>query len=131
MLTGLPPHFSENRDEMYRRILHNSVEYPRFLSPIAKSILKGLLVKNPEQRLGARFGIKEIKDHPFCRDIDWNAVIEKRVMPPIKPSLRYSNFDPDYTSMPVRFTFEEDLVRDTLTRRKSDPGLDNFLVMLN
>lgn len=48
MLTGLPPHFSENRDEMYRRILHNSVEYPRFLSPMAKSILKGLLVKNPE-----------------------------------------------------------------------------------
>ena len=23
MLTGLPPHFSENRDEMYRRIVHS------------------------------------------------------------------------------------------------------------
>ena len=23
MLTGLPPHFSENREEMYRNILHN------------------------------------------------------------------------------------------------------------
>lgn len=88
-------------------------------------------MKNPEHRLGARFGIKEIKDHPFCRDIDWNAIIEKRVLPPIKPSLRYSNFDPDYTSMPVRFTFEEDLVRGTVTRRKSDPGMDNFIVMMN
>lgn len=52
-------------------------------------------------------------------------------MPPIKPSLRYSNFDPDYTSMPVRFTFEEDLVRETHTRRKSDPGMDNYIGILN
>jgi serine/threonine protein kinase len=98
MLTGLPPHFSENRDEMYRQILHNVIEYPRYLSPMAKSILKALMIKNPEQRLGAHFGVKEIKDHPFCRDIDWDAVIEKRTVPPIKPSLRYSNFDPEYTS---------------------------------
>jgi len=48
MLTGLPPHFSENRDEMYKRILNNNVEYPRYLSPMAKSLLKGLLVKIPE-----------------------------------------------------------------------------------
>jgi serum/glucocorticoid-regulated kinase 2 len=48
MLTGLPPHFSENRDEMYRKIIHGNIEYPRYLSPMAKSILKGLLIKNPE-----------------------------------------------------------------------------------
>jgi hypothetical protein len=48
MLTGLPPHFSENRDEMYRRILHNQIEYPRYLSPMAKSILKALMIKNPD-----------------------------------------------------------------------------------
>lgn len=57
MLTGLPPHFSENRDEMYRKIIHSNIEYPRYLSPMAKSILKGLLIKNPEQRLGAKYGI--------------------------------------------------------------------------
>lgn len=71
MLTGLPPHFSENRDEMYRKILHNTPDYPRYLSPMAKSLLKGLLIKNPEQRLGAKYGIQEIKDHPFCMDINW------------------------------------------------------------
>jgi len=126
MLTGLPPHFSENRDEMYKRIIHNQVDYPRYLSPMARSMLKALLVKNPDQRLGIHFGVKEIKDHPFCRDIDWDAVLEKRTIPPIRPSLRYSNFDPEYTSMPVRFTFEEDLIRNQHQRRKSDPGMDNF-----
>jgi serum/glucocorticoid-regulated kinase 2 len=48
MLTGLPPHFSENRDEMYRKIMHKGIEYPRYLSPMAKSFLKALLIKNPE-----------------------------------------------------------------------------------
>ena len=93
---------------------------------MAKSMLKGLLNKNPEQRLGSTYGIKEIKDHPFCRDIDWEQVMEKQVVPPIKPSLRYSNFDPEYTNMPVRFTYEEDLVRLNFNRRKSDPGIDNY-----
>lgn len=48
MLTGLPPHFSENREEMYRKILSANAEYPRYLSPMAKSLLKGLLMKNPD-----------------------------------------------------------------------------------
>lgn len=48
MLTGLPPHFSENREEMYRKILHNNIEYPRYLSPMAKSMLKSLMIKNPD-----------------------------------------------------------------------------------
>jgi len=66
MLTGLPPFFSENRDEMYRKILHSEVEFSRYLSGNAKSLLKGLLNKDPDHRLGSRKGIQEIKDHPFC-----------------------------------------------------------------
>lgn len=122
MLTGLPPHFSENRDEMYRKIIHSKVEYPKYLSPMAKSVLKGLLVKNPEQRLGAAYGIQEIKDHPFCMDINWQDVYDKRTVPPIKPSQKYSNFDPEYTNLPVRFTYEEDFQEPRLKRRNSDPS---------
>jgi len=124
MLTGLPPHFSENMDEMYRKIIHSNTEYPRYLSPMAKSILKGLLMKNPDQRLGAKYGIQEIKDHPFCIDINWEEASQKKMLPPIRPSQKYSNFDPEYTNLPVRFTYEEDFERPHLTRRKSDPGLD-------
>jgi hypothetical protein len=86
MLTGLPPHFSENRDEMYRKILHSQVEFPRYLSPMAKSLLKGLLIKNPDQRLGSKYGIQEIKDHPFCIDINWDDVKHRKLLPPIRPS---------------------------------------------
>jgi serine/threonine protein kinase len=93
MLTGLPPHFSENREEMYRRILHNPVDYPRYLSINSKNILKALLTKDPDNRLGSMMGAKEIKEHPFCKDINWDSVYSKKLIPPIRPSLRYSNFD--------------------------------------
>lgn len=46
------------------------------------------------------------------------------MLPPIRPSQKYSNFDPEYTSLPVRFTFEEDFMKTMQSRRKSDPGLD-------
>jgi len=49
------------------------------------------------------------------------------MLPPIRPSQKYSNFDPEYTSLPVRFTFEEDLVKPSKARRNSDPGLDGYV----
>jgi len=41
-------------------------------------------------------------------DINWDDVINKKLLPPIKPSQKYSNFDPEYTNLPVRFTYKED-----------------------
>lgn len=55
-------------------------------------------------------------------DIDWDDVINKKLLPPIKPSQKYSNFDPEYTNLPVRFTYEEDFSNNLVQRRKSDPG---------
>ena len=53
----------------------------------------------------------------------WEDVAQKKMVPPIRPSYKYSNFDPEYTSLPVRFTFEEDFLKQAPTRRKSDPCL--------
>ena len=57
-------------------------------------------------------------------DINWDDAMQRKLLPPIRPSQKYSNFDPEYTSLPVRFTFEEDFVKPNHTRRKSDPGLE-------
>jgi hypothetical protein len=46
-------------------------------------------------------GFEEIQQHPWCRKIDWNAVYQKRVRPPFKLSTSTSNFDPEYTSIPL------------------------------
>jgi hypothetical protein len=67
-----------------------------------------LLVKDPKQRLGAKSGAAEIKAHPFCRSINWEDVINKRIPSPLQPNFFESNFDPEYTSMPPLLSDENE-----------------------
>ena len=57
-------------------ILEKTVRIPRSLSVKAGSILKGLLSKNPMERLGCHknSGFMEILAHPFFKTIKWDAV---------------------------------------------------------
>lgn len=49
--------------------------------------------------MGHQRGSAEIKEHPWCADIDWTAVLKKTIDPPFKPFLHRSNFDSEYTQM--------------------------------
>ena len=102
MIIGLPPHYSTNRDEMYERILYEPLTIPTFLSATLRSFLVGLLKKDPLERLGSKRGIEEIKEHPWCNDINWDYYLSRKVEPPFKPNLRQSHFDPEYTQCPVQ-----------------------------
>lgn len=42
------------------------------------SLILGLLEKNPDQRLGSKNGISDIKAHSYFSDISWNDVMKKR-----------------------------------------------------
>ncbi|MFS8159245.1 MAG: hypothetical protein ACMG6E_03355 [Candidatus Roizmanbacteria bacterium] len=48
--------------------------------------------------------IDEIKQHPWCADVDWSSLIEKKQTPPWLPNIEQSNFDPEYTTLPLDFT---------------------------
>lgn len=55
-----------------KRVLNDPVIYPEKFSEKARSICEGLLVKEPEQRLGFRNGsCDELRDHPFFTEINW------------------------------------------------------------
>ncbi|KAK0495638.1 kinase-like domain-containing protein [Armillaria luteobubalina] len=102
MMTGLPPFYDENVNTMYQRILTDPLHFPPDMSAEAKSVMTGLLQRDPSRRLGANGG-EEIKRHPFfARYIDWNRLLAKRYPPPFKPSvesvLDVANFDPDFTN---------------------------------
>jgi hypothetical protein len=48
------------------------------------------MTKNPAKRLGcvAAHGTEEaIRNHPFFRDMDWEALEARRVKPPFKPKI--------------------------------------------
>lgn len=101
MLTGLPPYYDENTNEMYRRILEDNLTFPDDMSVRARSLLRGLLNRDPTQRLGHR-GAAEIKAHPFFAEIDWGKLLSRRYQPPFKPRVASatdtSNFDDEFTT---------------------------------
>ncbi|KAL0576487.1 Serine/threonine-protein kinase [Marasmius crinis-equi] len=102
MMTGLPPFYDENVNTMYQRILTDPLNFPPDMSSEAKSVMTGLLQRDPAKRLGANGG-EEIKRHPFfAKYIDWNRLLAKGYAPPFKPAvesvLDVANFDPDFTN---------------------------------
>ncbi|KAK4134043.1 Pkinase-domain-containing protein [Trichocladium antarcticum] len=103
MLTGLPPFYDENTNEMYRKILSEPLHFPghEVVPPAAKDLLTKLLNRDPQQRLGAN-GSAEIKAHPFFHAIDWRKLLQRKYEPAFKPSvvdaLDTGNFDPEFTN---------------------------------
>ncbi|KKO99894.1 AGC/AKT protein kinase [Trichoderma harzianum] len=86
MLTGLPPFYAQNTERIHERITSSEqIAYPNSLPPSAKDILAGLLERNPEQRLGAKRGAGEIKQHSFFDCIDWNKLTRREYHPDFKP----------------------------------------------
>lgn len=56
------------------------VRFPRTISDEARSLLAGLLAKDPRQRLGGgQDDVKEIQAHPFFASINWTDLVNKRV----------------------------------------------------
>ncbi|PSR70509.1 hypothetical protein PHLCEN_2v13660 [Hermanssonia centrifuga] len=102
MLSGLPPFYDENTDQMYQKILQNPLVFGDEIGSQARSILTGLLTRDPTQRLGVN-GADEIKKHPFfAKNIDFDKLLAKKIQPPFKPSVAspvdVSNFDTVFTA---------------------------------
>jgi serum/glucocorticoid-regulated kinase 2 len=88
MLTGLPPFYDENTNEMYRKILQEPLHFPGadIVPPAAKDLLTKLLDRDPARRLGAN-GANEIKAHQFFQAIDWRRVLQRKYEPTFKPNV--------------------------------------------
>lgn len=78
---------------MYRRIVSEQLTFPPGLVGEARRILTGLLQKDPAMRLGSR-GAEEIRRHLFFHGLDWNALENRRIQPPFRPSVE-SMFTPN------------------------------------
>uniref|UniRef100_A0A672JEC6 protein kinase C n=1 Tax=Salarias fasciatus TaxID=181472 RepID=A0A672JEC6_SALFA len=103
MLVGESPFPGDDEEEVFDSIVNDEVRYPRFLSTEAISIMRRLLRRSPERRLGAgERDAEEVKKHLFFRSIDWNGLLAKKVKPPFVPTIQgandVSNFDDEFTS---------------------------------
>lgn len=72
MLVGVSPFYTPQSFSTFRRILNDPVKESTYLGETAFDLISALLEKEPNQRLGSgATGTKEIRLHPFFKDIDW------------------------------------------------------------
>jgi serine/threonine protein kinase len=80
---------NDRQKMMLEAIVNPDVEldFPKWVTKTAKDLVLRLTKKNPKRRIGAKDGIKEIKAHPFFKDVDWDQVSKKKMVPIYKPSV--------------------------------------------
>jgi len=84
MLTGLPPFYAEVTAEMYQKIVNGELIFPQEMSDDACDLLSQLLERDPDERLGA----DHIKEHPWFSCIDWDLLVQKKIVPEYIPPVK-------------------------------------------
>ncbi|XP_031150986.1 serine/threonine-protein kinase N1b isoform X3 [Sander lucioperca] len=123
MLVGESPFPGDDEEEVFDSIVNDEVRYPRFLSTEAIGIMRRLLRRNPERRLGSgEKDAEDVKKQPFFRDMDWEALLQRKVPPPFVPTIGgkedVSNFDVEFTAEAPALTPPRE--RRTLSRKEQD-----------
>uniref|UniRef100_A0A8C2WXV0 non-specific serine/threonine protein kinase n=1 Tax=Cyclopterus lumpus TaxID=8103 RepID=A0A8C2WXV0_CYCLU len=109
MMCGRLPFYNQDHERLFELILMEEIRFPRNLSPEAKSLLAGLLKKDPKQRLGGGPNdAKEVMSHTFFITINWHDVVQKKLIPLFRPQVtsetdtRY--FDDEFTAQTITLT---------------------------
>ncbi|KAK2071819.1 hypothetical protein P8C59_006214 [Phyllachora maydis] len=89
MLYGTTPFKGKNRNATFANILREDIPFPDHasapqISNLCKSLIRKLLIKDENRRLGARAGASDIKAHPFFRTTQWALI--RHMKPPIVPN---------------------------------------------
>lgn len=80
MLVGYPPFYDDNPFGIYEKILSGKIDWPRHMDPIAKDLVKKLLVPDRTKRMGnMKNGADDIKRHRWFKHLDWDEVYNKKL----------------------------------------------------
>ncbi|GIY98127.1 hypothetical protein CEXT_551271 [Caerostris extrusa] len=103
MMVGESPFPGDDEEEVFDSIVNDEVRYPTFLSLESIAIMRRLLRKNPERRLGAsERDAEDVKKQAYFRNIHWDDLLMRKIKPPFVPVVKnsedVSNFDEEFTS---------------------------------
>jgi len=112
MLTGLPPFYDENVNQMYRSILRDEIQFPSHVSETARDLIRKLLDRNPETRLGSTANdFEDIQAHPFFAPLNMKDVIAKKIKPEWIPNIKNAEdtslFEQEFTQETGGVSFED------------------------
>ena len=87
---GEPPFSGDDEEEIFDSIVNDDVRYPRFLTIESISIMRKLMRKNPEKRLGSgEKDSEEVKTQRFFKHInwEWDRLLSKDIKPKFVPTI--------------------------------------------
>jgi Protein kinase domain len=130
MLNGLPPFSSkQGSKELFRRIMSEKVKMPPGSTAAACKLLKGLLNRNPDARLGAAKstmfevgGVAGLKRSPFFEKIDFDKLERKEIEPPYAAKVECEekdlrHFHDEFTNMALPRSVKEMSTEEHVARR--------------
>ena len=139
MLNGLPPFSSkQGSKELFRKIMSEKVKMPPGSSAAACKVLKGLLNRNAQNRLGAARstmfevgGVAALKKMDFFSGLDWDKLVAKQIDPPYtfdkaedEHDLRH--FHNEFTDMPLPRSVFDMSTSDRPARRVDSTAFRGF-----
>ena len=86
MVAGFPPFNQDDRVAMFRAICNSQFRMPEHFSPEIQDLIRSLLVKIPNRRLGCmQGGTAEVKRHSWFHGFDWEALAQRKIPAPFVP----------------------------------------------
>ncbi|XP_031265830.1 probable serine/threonine protein kinase IRE [Pistacia vera] len=126
LLVGIPPFNAETPQQIFDNIMNRDIPWPEIPGEMtyeAYDLIDKLLTENPVQRLGAT-GAKEVKRHPFFKDISWDTLeMQKAMFIPVADTLDTSYFVSRYVWNPEEENFQGGSDFDDMTDSCSSGSL--------
>jgi len=124
-MLGYRPYLGGSRKEIKELIIYKQAKLEEDDIPYSWSLEAGdfinkLLKRKPKQRLGYN-GVKEIKNHFWMRDINWDLLKKKEITAPFIPNPNRENYDKAYCEK------VEDIGETTIERYQEYVESDLFL----
>merc|ERR1712086_1057652 len=98
MSAGFTPFESKSPDDVDTKIIAGTYQVPDHFSKSLTNLLDNLLRFSDTDRIGmGDEGLQKLRSHEWFNGFDWEALLHKKLKPPIKPKLKNiddsSNFD--------------------------------------
>ncbi|EIM20411.1 kinase-like protein [Wallemia mellicola] len=90
MLAGYPPFYTEDSNPMklYEKIIANKPKFPSYFDPVAKDLLKQLLMADLSKRFGnLQHGSRDVFTHEWFKEVDWNRLYNRAIPAPYIPKI--------------------------------------------